>query len=161
MFPHPLFWIDGHLRSLWHFIMLLQKRYSGFKNCSFVHFPIIMADHRAEFGYQHIELVSSLLLGEVPSFSFGFVLFIIVLHVISGDRERGPTHGLHDFSRRHDAKTWSLIENQFMIIFSIEWFLALVLINVTQLYFIHQEGRKWMHNHLFSQFFSQICIFLI
>lgn len=47
--------------------MIFQERYCWFKDCWFVHLPIVGWHHCAQFIDQHIELVSPLLFAKVAS----------------------------------------------------------------------------------------------
>ena len=71
-----------YLRSLRHFIVLLEKRNCCFEHSRLVHLAIVLADHGAQLGYQHVELVPPLLLGQVPRLPLGLVLLVLVLHVV-------------------------------------------------------------------------------
>ena len=73
--------------------MLLEIRYGCFQDGRLVHLPVVLADHGAELRDQHVELVSPLLLRQVPGLPLGLVLLLVVLQVVRHGHGGGPVAG--------------------------------------------------------------------
>ena len=87
---------------------MLSEKWNGcLQHRGLVHLPVVLTHHGAQLRDQHVELVPSLLLRQVPWLPLGLVLLIIILHVVSRHGEGGrPTTrcyrcGLHYFRKRH------------------------------------------------------------
>ena len=74
--------VEDYLRSLGHFVMLLEIRDGCFEDSRLVHLTVVLSDHCAQLSYQHVELVPPLLLGQIPGPPLGLVLLVIVLEVV-------------------------------------------------------------------------------
>ena len=88
--------VVGHyLRSLGHFIVLLEIGDGCFEDGRLVHLTVVLTHHGAELRDQHVELVPPLLLGQVPGLSLGLVLLLVVLQVVRHGHGGGPVAGQH------------------------------------------------------------------
>ena len=96
--------VEDYLRSLGHFVMLLEIRDGCFEDSRLVHLTVVLAHHRAELRDQHVELVPPLLLGQVPGLPLGLVLLLVVLQVVRHGHGGGPVARKH-CSHGHFALT--------------------------------------------------------